>query len=693
MDSERIAPASEFVAGDGGADGLTDGDSLAMQRRVATLTITRRAPSPPAEGSEVRADADGDEDGDEYDVSLSSETPVDRWFGREILDHSADAVDLSRAKQGLPLLANHDSARSLPIGRLQNVRTDGEKLRAEMVFYPTAAGRDAKTIVDAGHREMSIGYSIERFDVIEGKGDAPSTYRATRWTPLEGSLVSVPADASIGVGRSATKFPVHVVRSPSPEQGKPVERVTMSEQAAPNGQASRTEAAEIILRAQHHGVPVDQAAEWVREGLTLDQVNAKILDIRSAAPVKQPAAEQLDLSEKDARDYSYTRAILAASEGDRAKRCFEHEVSEALARTLPVTYRYRGGMLVPTSLRGTQFDKTGARSAASREMIEKIMGSIGAMTRTGTIDSVTTNALKEVVFTQYGGEVIPILRNMARVGQMGATFLTGLSSPIAFPRQTGDVTASWVAENSGSDVTASNITDDLVTLSPKTLQALTRYSRQLLVQASADVEALVRMSFAAAHALAYDLAAIHGQGANNQPTGIYNAASVSTVDFSNASFGDGSNHIAFTGVVKMTKLVAGANALLGSLGFMTTPEIAGDGQLTLRFPNAAIAQGGQLWNGTILDGEMAGYRAVSTNQVSKLLGTNGVYSPAGTHHGLIFGNWADLIVAQFGGAMEMIVDPYSKKGQGLIEVASIQMADVAVKHAKSFCVGTNLDPH
>ena len=468
--------------------------------------------------------------------------------------------------------------------------------------------------------------------------------------------------------------------------------------AATDSQRSNTRAAEIVRLAVLHNLS-DRTAEWIEQGLTLDQVKGAILDARASKTGGGPAAGTgtgtgVDLTPKEQRNYSYTRAIMAAvqlTEGNRNVKCLELEVSEAIERKMPESYKRHGGLFIPTSLRNEglteQFGAVGtALSPAVRARIEAFL------TRaTGTIDSQTVNQIKEVVFTEYGGELINILRNLALVVRMGARVLTGLSSPIAFPRQTQDVTATWVPENPGVDVADSNIKTDLVTITPRTLQAATKYSRQLLVQSSVDVEAMVRESIAAAHALAYDLAALHGTGTNNQPLGIYNQPNVNTVDFSNAAFGDGSSHLAWTGIVEMERVVASTNALLGALGFLTTPSIAARGKTTLKFPGAAIAQGGPIWEGTMLEGEMDGVRSMTTNQVSKTLGAAGAPS-GGTNHGLVFGNWTDLIIGQFGGAMEMIVDPYTFKKQGLIEVASFQMSDVAVRHPVSFSVGINLLP-
>jgi HK97 family phage major capsid protein len=448
---------------------------------------------------------------------------------------------------------------------------------------------------------------------------------------------------------------------------------------------------EVARLLQKYGM-ADKTADFIERGLSLDQVREAILEAKTTDTRTQVGGSStntgVDLSGKEQRQFSYCRAIAAAldlREGKRPEMSLEIEVSNTLERTLPSSYKRRGGVLIPMSLRnaGLQQYNGGGLSPAVRQAVMTAV-------RAGVLDSATVNALREVVFTEYGGELIEILRNMALVIAMGARTLGGLSGPVAFPRQLTDSIAQWIAENpTAGTLASSNPTTDLVTLAPHSLMANTAYSRQLIVQSSIDVEAFVRASIGAAHALARDLAAIHGTGLNSQPLGIYNQPGVATVDFSNAAFGNGSDKIAYTGCVEMEVLVANANALLGTLGYMTTPGIAGDAKTTLKFPAAAIAQGGILWNGKLQDGEMNGYTARATNQVSKTMGANGA-ATGGSNHGLIYGNWADVLIGEFGGAMELIVDPYSLKKQALIEVTSFEMVDVAIRHPGSFAVGTNL---
>lgn len=687
--------------------------ALPMQHVDLIATITRRAK--PAEAAQrqlalaaARAAGEGDPEddgeGDDeiYDIELSSDTPINRGWYTETLDHSAGALNLERSE--INALWNHNSDQ--PIGRISNLaprkKQGVTKLAGDLRFYSTAFAQEKRTMVDEGLREVSVGYSVQTYEWTPGTAEAGDSYIAKRWTPLEGSIAPVPADpsASATARRSAeTTFPVSIRSTIPPPPAVSQENIAMNEQERAAADAADKAKAklpgDIARLLGKHGM-ADKTADALERGLSLQQVQEMILEARATDPANVTAPSTntgVDLSAKEQREYSYARAINSAVEQMENKRanvkCLETEISDVLERGMPAQYKRRGGIFVPISLRGMPgIQQQGGQriSPAQRAVIEMAL-------RAGVIDSQTVSALKEVVFTEYGGELIEILRNMALVIAMGARTLTGLSSPIAFPRQLTDAVAQWIAENpTAGTLAGSNPTTDLVTLNPHTLMASSAYSRQLLVQSSIDVEAFVRSSIAAAHALAVDLASIHGTGVNSQPLGIYNQVGVGTTDFTAGTggpYGNAGNTISYAGCINMEVKVATANALLGTLGYLTTPGIAGDAKNTLKFPGAAIAQGGPLWEGKLQDGEMNGYPARATNQVSRTMGAAGAPS-GGAIHGLIYGNWADVLIGLFGGAMEMIVDPYSLKKQGLIEVTSFQMADIAIRHPGSFDVGINL---
>lgn len=152
-----------------------------------------------------------DQDARVVPASLSSEAEVERWFGREVLAHSAEAIDLTRAGSGLPLLFNHDS--NVPLGKVRNVRLDGERLRGDIEFSNNARAQDIWPDVRDGYLDnVSIGYQIKSFE----ESSDSDIVRITRWALLEASIVTVPADSSVGVNRSHEDRPM--AETPTAEQ-------------------------------------------------------------------------------------------------------------------------------------------------------------------------------------------------------------------------------------------------------------------------------------------------------------------------------------------------------------------------------------------------------------------------------------------------------------------------------------------
>ena len=142
-------------------------------------------------------------------MSLSSETPVLRSFGNEILLHNVENIDMSRTiGSGLPLMVNHNDL-DLPVGRLKNVRLDPDtkKLRGDAYFSGrTEAQAVRQDILDGVLSDVSIGYRILDYKVKKSEiKDNPNDFLVTRWLPYECSLVGIPADPNVGIGRSDTE--------------------------------------------------------------------------------------------------------------------------------------------------------------------------------------------------------------------------------------------------------------------------------------------------------------------------------------------------------------------------------------------------------------------------------------------------------------------------------------------------------
>lgn len=142
-----------------------------------------------------------------FRLSFSSETPYDRWFGTEILDHSDGAVNLERLNSIGVILYNHD--RDAVIGRIEKAWLENGRGEAEVTFDSDEESEKVFQKVKTGTlKGVSVGYLVDSWEEVmpnkqsaDGRFTGPCSI-ARKWTPFEISIVSVPADPSVGVGRS-----------------------------------------------------------------------------------------------------------------------------------------------------------------------------------------------------------------------------------------------------------------------------------------------------------------------------------------------------------------------------------------------------------------------------------------------------------------------------------------------------------
>lgn len=570
-------------------------------------------------------------------LAFSSETPYERYWGIEVLDHSSNSIRLGRLQSGGPLLIDHDNSIRSQVGVIESVEIGADRVGRAVVRFAKDAEADLvfQRVKDGVVRNVSVGYVIHKA-VLASVEDEQETYRVTDWEPLEISLVSVPADPTVGIGRSReSDGGDQVFATPS----KPVEIQVMDktpEQLA--AESSQKRVSEIIalgeLHSRHGGEKL--ASEALRSGKSVEEFRSALLEKIASAPV--PSAD-IGMSQAEAKQFSFMRAINAlANPGDRKAQeaaRFEREASDAFAAR---SGKSAQGFFVPVEVQ-------------KRDLL------VGTSTAGG--HTVATDLLAQ--------NFIELLRNKMALTGMGAQFLTGLVGNIAIPRQTAGATAYWVAENGAP--TESQQAFDQVTMAPKTVGAFTDISRKLLLQSSIDVESFVRNDLATVLALAIDNAAINGTGASNQPTGILAAAGTGSV-------AGGTNGLApaWSHIVDLESQIAIANADIGTLGYLTNPKVRGK----LKTTSKVSGQNGFVWDAG--SEPLNGYRSGVSNQVPSNL-TKG--SSSGVCSAIIFGNWADLIIGQWG-SLDLMVDPYTGSTAGTVRVVALQDVDIALRNAVSF---------
>lgn len=141
-----------------------------------------------------------DEDARTVELSVSSEAEVERWFGMEILEHRDSAIRLDRFNNNAALLMDHNH--SDQVGKVSAPTVRDGKLRVLLHFSRSARGQEIfQDIVDGIRSLVSIGYRIHEVNTTKHEGGL-ETVRVVDWEPFEASIVSIPADISVGVGRS-----------------------------------------------------------------------------------------------------------------------------------------------------------------------------------------------------------------------------------------------------------------------------------------------------------------------------------------------------------------------------------------------------------------------------------------------------------------------------------------------------------
>jgi len=570
-------------------------------------------------------------------MSISSTNPVEREFGYEVLEHNAGSVDMEFMSSGkAPLLLDHDARQQ--IGVVERAYMDKDKLRAQVRFSKSALAEEVyRDVVDGIRGNVSIGYQIQAMNKDEnGYKDKP-LYRVSSFKPLEVSMVSIPADSTVGVGRNYQPD-LSGNESTAIQENKMEEQVQKPEvnvRHEVNEQLNqyRNQSSQILELGKRHN-EYDLAFRALQEEKSLAEFQAMLLEKKTSKPIDF----SVDASPKEKRNYSLVRAIRAADQKDWSKAGFEMEISQELAKTQK---RQPKGFFVPDW---------------------------GWQTRTvSTAAGATFGAGSNIVPEDYRGDrFIDALISTSILGQVGATVLNGLQGNVAIPKISTSTAAAFIAE--GGSVGNSEPDFAQVTMTPRLLANKVAVTRELMIQSDPSVEQLIRNNMVRIFAAKIDNVALKG-GGSNEPTGILGTAGIGDVSSGGTS---GNANLTYGNVVDIMTEVSQDNALLGNLRWVTHPAVVGKLMQTLV---AASTDSRMIMSGP---DSMMGYPVVQTTQ-----------APSSSPYSLIFGNFADLYVGFFS-ALDVLVDPYGSAGTATTNLYFYQDCDIAVAHAESFAAAQDV---
>ena len=560
-------------------------------------------------------------EGNTFSASVSSEEPYERTFGWEVLDHSPESVDMSRARDGLPFLLYHDQ-RS-PVGMVENLRTVGKQLRGEIRFFSTQQGQEAKRMVQEGLRTVSVGYFIQDMQQEGSRGDV-AVYRVTKWTPFEVSLAPVAADITVGIGRSLTYG-----------QG-----IRTMENANPSRGDAR--AREIIDLAEQYGryLNTSDGPDAIRNGMTVEQFR-ELIFTRMESKHTDTAVRVLDA--REVQRYSLGRAIVAQITGDWTAAGLERDASRNLSRVYGMSPE---GFFVPHEVWRRDFN-------------------VGTSSEAGNL---VPTMLRGDLFTDA-------LRNELVLGRLGARILPGLSGNIDIPRKSVKSTLGMLTEIGSASETNPNT--QKVSLTPKRIGAYIDVSKQALIQSALALETMLRDDLLMGAAELIEDQALNGVGTGANMRGIRNTTGIGT-----STAGANGAAVAWSHIVDLETQCANSNASPNALaGYVLNTKTRAKCKTVARGTNLPEILPPDAYMGADGMVRLNGYRAAFSNTLPSNLtkGTSTTVCSAA-----LFGSdWSMAVLALFG-APDIVVDPYTLAATGQVKITLNQYADFGVRQPAAF---------
>lgn len=655
----------------------------------------------------------------EVRVSISSSEPYLRYdwgmgdYYWEILDHNR--MHTERLKDGLPMLWNHDS--DVHLGRASDYACDGNKCDVGGLIW--AAGEFAenkKADIESGAlRTTSVGYKVDEEGEEIGTKDGYPIVRFG-FTPHEFSWAPVPADISLGYGRSLTpgekpEAPAqfreiqvrgkksvdgngNVVKKATTQKnmatatdpitepaGVSVEVVAERERAAVENHKKAEKARVTGIRDFTKGFnrkanlkqPIEALeAKAIDEGMDVDAYRALVLDNwTDATRVEGADADpNIGMSDNDLRDFSFAKFFMEAHTGKLSG--LEKECSETAAAKYRRDKREFSGHCVPQDVRTADFAKVhGLGQNGMRALYDRITQLESALGRSQNATSFTAGGFL-VGTTLLAGSYIDILRNVTLIGNgpFSIIELSGVVGNIAIPKQTSTLTTYWLAE--GATVTESNFAGGQLVFSPKRLVARNSFTKQLLAQGTPSIEMLVRTDMALAEGVELDRVAIQGNGLA-EPLGVINTSGIDA-------------SVTFSGNWTQAKSLAfeyaleNANVRTGEMSFLTspltksyakgTPQVASSTfpiYIWMPEPNGADINGAKL-------GIVNGYQAAATKN---------------TTANVLFGVWPNNFTRVRWAGMDIVVNPFTGDASELIYVTQTQWIDQGIRYPQAFSYSTD----
>lgn len=602
--------------------------------------------------------------------SVSSETPYLRDFGYEVLSHSPKAVDLTRLNTKAAVFVDHGGDQ---VGVVKRAWLEDKKIRVEVRFSPNPRGQEIERDIREGIRSnVSIGYIIkEHVRNKETAEDGNAIYTVTSWEPYEVSIVGVPADITVGVGRSsqmtqeqydalkAVLDTAEVVDSAS-ESEEVAEATEPSEPVETDEVKGGDESVEVQEIVAELTTTVEETGDSTESPLVIDetpvedvplenaQVEEKTLDISpiaieavesAAVETPQPLAESspaihiqekshmkqnletpvtnVSLSTNETRELSFVGGIEALLQGDNS---LLNEVGRDVARSHGIAPR-SNAIYIPTNM---------------------------PLFKSAYRDLTTTNNASALVANQYL-TFEQAVHEQTLVGKLGIQFLDGVANQLVMPRA-GGASGAWVTE--GASISDSSGSYTTVTWAPKTYALTVPYTRQLgVLNGQYPAEQIVRQDILDKFLEVTEYGILAGSG-SAQPSGL--------VWDTNTSQYNVTGSVSLDYFSQMWRTQREAKGGSSNLSYIVTPRTYSNLLSTAQFTNTGPA--------IMVNGTVNGFPVYASNHLPTTIGTTN------DRHAALFGSYGRVLAAHFG-VLEIVKDEYSAGSTGIVKLRGFMYMD------------------
>jgi len=581
-------------------------------------------------------------------ISFSSNSEIEHWFGFLTLDHKLSSVRLGRLNTGGALLWNHNTDDQFGVIESVYVDENAGKGYAEIRFSKSARGEEMyQDVLDGIRTNVSVAFMIHELH-LEKEEEEIKYYRSNDWEPMEISLVSVPADITVGVGRSIAEAKkelgelksqieelkkVEIINQSSIIKDNKMEKLEQEKLEKEIQENERNRVNEILAIAKRHNLDPSEA---IKNGTSIEAYRGIVLEkIGNEKPLYNDPF-QMELSEGEKKEYNLVRAITSLIPGSAnfEKKSFEREISDNISKE---SGRNAKGIFIP-------YD---AIKSGTKDKILK---------RDLTAGGSTTGA-EWVVKEWRGSEFIDLLRNKMLLAKYGARIWSGLSGNVYVPKLSAGVTYGWRSTENAALGESTPTTGQLL-LTPKSGGTYVDISKALLFQSLPAADQIVSNDLLLACALGLDAAGLHGSGSSGQPRGIADTSGIGSV--AGASY-------TYLKLLEHQTDVEAANADVPSMAYISTPAIRG----TLKSREKVSGYPSFICEA---NNQAGGYPFDVTNQVSSGY--------------IFFGDYSQVIFALWSG-IDLTVDNLTLATQGLIRIVADQFVDIGVRQAGAFSVASS----